>query len=314
MTLQQLKYCIIVAEKGSLSEAAKALSITQPSLTSAIRELESEFHLTIFNRSNRGIVLSSEGMEFLSYARQVVEQAQLMEEKYRYRGIIKQRFQISAQHYFFVVEAFTNLVKECGLEDYDFTLRETKTSEIIDDVKNLRSEIGVLYLTDFNQKVLNRYLKENKLEFHELFQAKPHIFIGANHPLAQKQKISLDELANYPYLCFEQGEYNSFYFSEEMLSMIPKKKSIKVSDRATIFSLMLSLNGYTVATGILGDDLKSGAILAKPIDSNETVRVGFITHKKAVLSEIATLYLKKLSELPIFCQMEEKEIIIMQKQ
>ena len=313
MTLQQLRYCIMVAEKGSISEAAKTLFVTQPSLTSAIQELESEFHITIFNRTNRGIVLSSEGAEFMSYARQVVEQAELMEEKYRYRGTTKQRFQISAQHYSFVADAFTNLIKECELEDYDLTLRETKTSEIIDDVKNLRSEIGVLYLTDFNQKVLNRYLKENKLEFHELFQAKPHIFIGENHPLAKRERIRLEELSEYPYLCFEQGEYNSFYFSEEMLSTIPKKKSIKVSDRATIFSLMLSLNGYTVSTGIIGDDLKAGTILAKPIDSSETVRVGFITHKKAVLSEIANLYLKKLSELPIFCQMEEKEIIIMQK-
>lgn len=313
MTLQQLRYCITVAEKGSISEAAKVLFVTQPSLTNAIQELETEFHITIFNRTNRGIVLSSEGAEFMSYARQVVEQAELMEEKYRYRGITKQRFQISSQHYSFVVDAFTELIKECEMEDYDFTLRETKTSEIIDDVKNLRSEIGILYLTDFNQKVLNRYLKENKLEFHELFQAKPHIFIGESHPLAGKDKIQLEELEEYPYLSYEQGEYNSFYFAEEMLSTIPKKKSIKVSDRATIFSLMLHLDGYTVSTGIIGDDLKAGTILAKPIDSNEIVRVGFITHKKAVLSSIANLYLKKLYELPIFCQMAEKEIIIIQE-
>ena len=311
MTLQQLRYCIMVAEKGSISEAAKTLFVTQPSLTSAIQELEGEFHITIFNRTNRGIVLSSEGAEFMSYARQVVEQAELMEEKYRYRGVSKQRFQISSQHYSFVVDAFTSLIKEYEMEDYDFTLRETKTSEIIDDVKNLRSEIGILYLTDFNQKVLNRYLKENKLEFHELFQAKPHIFIGEQHPLAKKEKIQLEELFEYPYLSYEQGEYNSFYFAEEMLSTAPKKKSIKVSDRATIFSLMLSLNGYTVSTGIIGDNLQAGTILAKPIDSNETIRVGYITNKKAVLSEIANNYLKKLLELPIFCQMAEKEIIIL---
>ena len=311
MTLQQLRYCIMVAEKGSISEAAKTLFVTQPSLTSAIQELEGEFHITIFNRTNRGIVLSSEGAEFMSYARQVVEQAELMEEKYRYRGVSKQRFQISSQHYSFVVDAFTSLIKEYEMEDYDFTLRETKTSEIIDDVKNLRSEIGILYLTDFNQKVLNRYLKENKLEFHELFQAKPHIFIGEQHPLAKKEKIQLEELFEYPYLSYEQGEYNSFYFAEEMLSTVPKKKSIKVSDRATIFSLMLSLNGYTVSTGIIGDNLQAGTILAKPIDSNETIRVGYITNKKAVLSEIANNYLKKLLELPIFCQMAEKEIIIL---
>lgn len=311
MTLQQLRYCIMVVEKGSISEAAKTLFVTQPSLTSAIQELENEFHITIFNRTNRGIVLSSEGAEFMSYARQVVEQAELMEEKYRYRGSSKQRFQISSQHYSFVVDAFKDLIKECEMEDYDFALRETKTSEIIDDVKNLRSEIGILYLTDFNQKVLNRYLKENKLEFHELFQAKPHIFIGEQHPLAHKEKIQLEELTDYPYLSYEQGEYNSFYFAEEMLSTIPKRKSIKVSDRATIFSLMLSLNGYTVSTGIIGDNLKAGTILAKPIDSNETIRVGYITNKKAVVSEVGKLYLKKLSELPIFCQMAEKEIIIL---
>lgn len=309
VTLQQLRYCIVVAEKGSISEAAKTLFVTQPSVTSAIHELEIEFKITIFNRTNRGMILSQEGVEFLSYARQVVEQAKLMEEAYLKKEEKKKRFQISAQHYSFVAEAFANLIQECGLEDYELTLRETKTSNIIDDVKQLRSEIGVLYLTEYNEKVLNRYLKENQLKFQELFLAKPHIFVGENHPLAKKEKIQLQELEEYPYLSYEQGEDNSFYFAEEMLSNVPKKKSIRVSDRATIFSLMIRLNGYTVSTGILGDDMKASNIIAKPVDSKQVVRVGIITHKKAVLSEIAKKYLEKLYELPMLHEMEQQGMI-----
>ena len=299
VTLQQLRYCIVVAEKGSISEAAKALFVTQPSVTSAIQELETEFQITIFNRTNRGMLLSQDGIEFLSYARQVIEQAELMQETYSKREAKRKRFQISAQHYAFVVEAFANLVKHYSMEEYEFVLRETRTSDIIEDVKNLHSEIGVLYLTNYNGKVLSRYFKEDQLEFRELFQAKPHIFLGEEHPLAKRESIQLEELEEYPYLSYEQGSYNSFYFAEEMLSDGSKKRSIKVSDRATIFSLMHQLNGYTVSTGIMGEDGTTDKIIAKPIASKEIIRVGVITHKKTKLSEIANHYLEELQKLPI---------------
>ena len=232
MTLQQLKYAIEIAKCGSINIAAKKLFITQPSLSNAIRELETELNISIFQRTNRGISVSVDGAEFLGYARQVVEQTELLEKRYFNTKPSAQHFSVSTQHYAFSVNAFVNLIKEYGNNEYEFSLRETKTYEIIDDVKNLRSEIGVLYLNEFNSKILNKLFKENNLKFTKLFVAKPHVFISINNPLSKQKVVTIEDLRDYPYLCFEQGEYNSFHFSEEILSTLSHKKNIKVSDRA----------------------------------------------------------------------------------
>lgn len=225
LTLQQLKYVIEVANRGSINEAAKRLFISQPSLSNAIKDLEEEMQLEIFERSNKGISLSKEGVEFLSYARQVVEQAELLESRYLNAKPSPQHFSVSTQHYAFAVNAFVSLVREYGQEEYELTLRETKTYEIIEDVKSLRSEIGILYLNEFNGKVINKLLKTANLQFISLFTAKPHIFISINNPLANQSIVTIDQLQNYPYLSFDQGEYNSFHFSEEILSTMTHKKA-----------------------------------------------------------------------------------------
>lgn len=236
MTLQQLKYIVTVAETGNITEAAKRLFISQPSLTNAIRELESEMQVTIFNRTNRGVVVSNEGDVFLSYARQILEQVGLLEEKYLNVQEQRPRFSVSCQHYSFAVNAFVDVIHEFDANQYDFTLRETQTYEIIEDVSKLKSEIGILYVSSKNEEIIMKMLKQSELKFEELFMAKPHVFISSKHPLAEKECITLDELENYPYLSFEQGEYNSFYFSEEILSTLDRKKNIKVRDRATLFN------------------------------------------------------------------------------
>lgn len=294
MTLQQLKYIIMVAEKGTISEAAKALFISQPSLTNAVKDLETEINQTLFIRTNRGIELTSEGSEFLGYARQVIEQAILLEERYLGEKPSRQRFSVSTQHYAFSVNAFVDLIKEYGQEEYDFTLRETRTYEIIDDVKNLRSEMGVLYLNEFNEKVIQKLIKESNLVFRELFCAKPHVFISSAHVLAKKEAITQEDLEEYPYLSFEQGEYNSFYFSEEILSTLERKKNIKVSDRATLFNLLIGLNGYTICTGVLSEELNGNDIVARPLLVDETIRVGTIMHKDMVPSKLGKQYLEFL--------------------
>ncbi|NLZ81183.1 MAG: LysR family transcriptional regulator [Clostridiales bacterium] len=294
MTLQQLKYAIMVSEKGSISEAAKALFISQPSLTNAIKELENEIHISIFNRTNKGVLVSREGEEFLGYARQVVEQAGLLEEKYLNEKPSKQHFSVSTQHYSFAVNAFVDLIIEYGNEEYEFTLRETKTYEIIEDVKKLRSEIGILYINGFNEKVIKKLIKESDLQFEELFTAKPHIFISSSNPLAQKKGVTLIDLMDYPYLSFEQGDYNSFYFSEEILSTLGRKKNIKVSDRATLFNLLIGLNGYTISTGIISEELNGKDILALPLEVDEIIRVGTITHKDIIPSRLGEAYFKAL--------------------
>lgn len=296
MTLQQLKYVVTVAETGTITEAAGKLYISQPSLTNAIHELEREMQIVIFNRTNKGISLSKEGDIFLGYARQVLEQAEILEDKYKGEGSGKKQFCVSTQHYSFAVNAFVDLIKKYGQEEYDFSLRETQTYEIIEDVAKMRSEIGILFLNDFNEKVITKILKSNELEFHDLFVAKPHVFISRRHPLADHQIITNEELESYPYLSFEQGEHNSFYFSEEIFSASERKKNIRVRDRATLFNLLIGLNGYTVCSGVIDKKLNGKDIIAVPLADESDMRIGYITHRKGMLSRLGTTYLDALQK------------------
>ena len=286
----------MVAETGTITEAAGKLYISQTSLTNAIHELEKEMNLVIFNRTNRGISLSKEGEEFLGYARQVLEQASILEDKYKGKGGGKKQFCVSTQHYSFAVNAFVDLIKEYGQDEYDFSIRETQTYEIIEDVAHMRSEIGILFLNDFNEVVLQKILKSNDLKFHKLFVAKPHVFISRRHPLADHKVITNEELEAYPYLSFEQGEHNSFYFSEEIFSASERKKNIRVRDRATLFNLLIGLNGYTVCSGVIDKKLNGKDIIAVPLADESDMRIGYITHNKAVLSRIGTTYLEALEK------------------
>lgn len=294
MTLQQLKYAVTVAEKGTISAAAKELFISQPSLTNAIKELENEMQITIFHRTNKGIAISNKGDEFLGYARQVLEQASLLEEKFLNVKNQSPIFSVSAQHYSFAVNAFVEVIREFGGDQYDFTLRETQTNEIIEDVSRLKSEIGILYTSSKNEEVIGKLIRQKGLVFEELFQAKPHVFISSKHPLAKQRVIQLEELDEYPYLSFEQGEYNSFYFSEEILSTLDRKKNIKVRDRATLFNLAIGLNGYTVSTGVISKELNGEHIIARPLQVDEIIRVGTITQKDMPRSRYGKAYMEAL--------------------
>lgn len=296
MTLQQLKYVVAVSKHKSISKAAKQLFVSQPSLTNAIKELEKEMNITIFIRTNKGIILSKEGEIFLGYARQVLEQAYLLEEKYLHQPRRKQQFCISTQHYSFAVKAFVDLIKEYGHDEYDFSLRETQTFEIIEDVATMKSEIGILYLNDFNRVVLQKILKKHNLSFNSLLKVKPHIFISSKNPLAKKDKVTLEELANYPYLSFEQGDHNAFYFSEEIFSSINRSKNIRVRDRATLFNLLIGLNGYTVCSGIIDEELNGFDIVAIALDKEGEMEIGYITHQNFYLSNLANLYIEILKK------------------
>lgn len=294
MTLQQLKYIVAVADTGNITKAAKRLFISQPSLTNAIRELEREMQITIFNRTNKGVAVSNEGDVFLSYARQVLEQATLLEEKFLNVREQSPRFSVSCQHYSFAVNAFVDVIREFGGSKYDFTLRETQTYEIIEDVNRLKSEIGILYVSSKNEEIILKLVKQNELKFEELFVAKPHIFICSSHPLAGRKAIALEDLEDYPYLSFEQGEYNSFYFSEEILSTLDRNKNIKVRDRATLFNLVIGLNGYTVSSGVISKELNGVNIIAKPLLVEEYMKIGTITQKNMPLSRYGNAYMKAL--------------------
>ena len=297
MTLKQLQYAVTVAETGNMTEAAGKLFIAQPSLTSAIHELEKEYGITLFFRSNKGIELTPEGDEFLGYARQVLEQANLINERYTGKSAGKLRFCVSSQHYSFAVEAFVRLLREHGGDKYEFHMRETQTYDIIDDVAHLRSEIGILYLNSFNETIIRKTLKDNELTFTTLFKAKPHVFIGKDNPLAKKRVISLDDLKPYPRLSYEQGSHNSFYFSEEILSTMDCDKELVVCDRATLFNMLIGLNGYTICSGVISEELNGPNIIAKPLKIDDYMEIGYILPGSLHPSQMTLNYIGILKSL-----------------
>ncbi|HEN9161251.1 TPA: LysR family transcriptional regulator [Streptococcus agalactiae] len=296
MRIQQLQYVIKIVETGSMNEAAKQLYITQPSLSNAVRNLETEMGIQIFIRNPKGITLTKDGMEFLSYARQILEQTALLEERYKGDNTSRELFSVSSQHYAFVVNAFVALFNGTDMTQYELFLRETRTWEIIDDVKNFRSEIGVLFLNSYNRDVLTKLFDDNSLIATTLFTTTPHIFVSKSNPLANRKKLSMKDLEDYPYLSYDQGLHNSFYFSEEMMSQIPHPKSIVVSDRATLFNLMIGLDGYTVATGILNSKLNGDEIVAIPLDVDDVIDIVYIQHDKANLSKMGQKFIDYLLE------------------
>ena len=296
MTLQQLKYVTTIANIGSISEAAKRLFVSQPSLTKAIKELEKEMGITIFDRTNKGITVSKEGERFLGYARQVLQQAALLEEQYKSQSGGKKQFSVSTQHYSFAVNAFVELLKGAEIDQYDVSLRETQTYEIIDDVAHMKSEIGLLYYNDFNRPVLEKLIHTNELTFTELFTAHPHIFIGKTHPLAHKEAVSMDELEEYPYISFEQGDHNSFYFSEEIFSTVVRPKHIRVRDRASLFSLLLGLDGYTVSSGVIDKEVNGENIISVPLAEEGLMHIGYITNNKMQRSRLGQEYIHALEQ------------------
>ncbi len=296
MTLLQLKYIITAAEIGSITEAAKALFISQPSLSGAIKEVEKEAGISIFTRCRAGIALTKEGMEFLGYARQVVQQMELLESKYINNQPAKQRFCISTQHYTFTANAFVELVQRFGQERFEFILNETCTHQIIEDVRNRFSDIGILYMSNYNESVLEKVLEENALSFHEIFSATPHVFLRKDHPIAGCKSLKLDDLKPYPKLSFVQGNYESAYFAEELFSNEPAEKSIKVSDRAAIVNFMIGLDGYTISSGIFPKYLQGDEIVSIPLEETEIMRIGYIINKDKELSKLGQIYVEALKK------------------
>lgn len=296
MTLTQMKYVIAIADTGSMNEAAKALFISQPSLSLAIKELEKEIGAELFRRSSRGVVLTTEGVEFLGYARQVMEQYQLIESRYINKTNVKKKFGVSMQHYTFSVKAFVEMVKQFGMDEYEFAARETKTYEVIEDVRDFKSEIGILYINDFNRKILMKLFRESDLEFVPMFRCGVYVYMWKGHPLAKREEIAIEELQEYPCLSFEQGNYNSFYFAEEVLSTYGYKRLIKVNDRATILNLMVGLNGFTLCSGIICESLNGTDYCAVKLKSDEVMTIGYLKRKGIAISPVGQKYLEEIAK------------------
>lgn len=293
MTLQQLRYAIAVADQGSMNEAAKTLFISQPSLSGAIKELEKELGFELFLRTSRGIVVTPEGEEFLGYARQVAEQYRLLRNRYLDKKP-REKFSVSMQHYSFAVKAFVEMVKRTGMEQYEFALYETRTYEVIENVRNFKSELGILYMNDFNEKVLEKILREHQLRFTELFSCDTFVYLRSGHPLAGRERICMKELEPYPCLAFDQGRHHSFYLAEEMKSTYDYKRMIKANDRATMLNLMTGLDAYTLCSGIICEELNGDDSMAIPLEESEKMRIGYISRTGAAISPLGEVYIEEL--------------------
>ncbi|MCI7812688.1 MAG: LysR family transcriptional regulator [Lachnospiraceae bacterium] len=299
MTLMQLYYIITISKTGSLNKAAEQLYISQPSLTNAVKELEKELGIIIFNRGGKGVTLTNDGAEFLLYAKEIYGQYESVMEKYGKGGSYKKKFAVSTQHYSFAVKAFVDMVKEFDMSKYEFAIRETRTWEIIHDVSTLKSEIGVLYLSDFNRKSMMKLFGSANLEFHHLIDCKAYVYLWKNHPLANEPSISFAQLDGYPCLSFEQGENGSFYFAEEILSTNEYSQTIKANDRATMLNLMVGLNGYTLCSGIICEELNGSDYKAVPFrdddqNQNSTMEIGYVVRKNTILSKMGELYIASI--------------------
>lgn len=294
MTLQQLKYILVVAEEGSITEAAKKLFLSQPSLSNAIKEVEKEAGISIFSRSRTGATLTKEGMEFLGYARQVIQQMELLEDRYITELPPKIKFGVSAHHYTFTENAFVELVKRFGQERYEFYYSETGTHQILENVKNRVCEIGIIYLSEENEMVIRKILEEFQLVYTELFAARPHVFLQKDHPLAKQEKVSLKELEPYPRLNFVQDAYESVYYAEELFSSLPSEKEIRLNDRGAIVNFMLGLDAYTISSGIFPKYLNGDNIVSIPLAENGSIRIGYIVNEKQELSELGKIYLEEI--------------------
>ncbi len=298
MTLQQLHYVIVIAETGSMNKAAEKLYITQPSLTAMVKELESELGIIIFHRSGRGVSLTGDGQEFITYARQLYHQYEELAEKYGPAGTLKKKFGVSTQHYSFAVKAFVETVKNFDTAKYEFAIRETKTKEVIEDVRSLRSEIGIIYLSDFNRNFINKILKAGELEFHRLIDCRVFVYLWKNHPLAIKTGLTAAELNDYPCLSFEQGADSSLYLAEEIFVGNEFPQTIKANDRATMLNLMVGLNGFTLCSGIICEELNGDEYRAVPFlnteENNQSMEIGYITRKNQLISKIGNMYIDNI--------------------
>jgi DNA-binding transcriptional LysR family regulator len=301
LTIQQLRYAVGIANTGSFNKAAEALFISQPSLTMAVQDLEKQIGITIFNRSNRGVTLTPEGEEFIARANELLNHFKSVVARYDEESQKKKRFAVSTQHYSFAVKSFTNMVKKFNIDDYDFALRETKTKEVIDDVTSLRSEIGIIYLSDFNRKYLTYLLKEHDLVFQKLVVCNAYAYMWKNNPLASKPYVTLEDLSQYPCLSFEQGESGNYYFAEEILSTNEYHRTIKANDRATMLNFMVDLNCYTLCSGIISEEINGSDYVAVPFkdekgESDRQMEIGYITKKNFMLSTICRIYIREMED------------------
>ncbi|MCR5416920.1 MAG: LysR family transcriptional regulator [Pseudobutyrivibrio sp.] len=295
MNISQIRYILQVANSSSIREAATKLYISQPALSSSIRELEEELGILIFERTNKGIVLTEEGREFVTYAKKVNSQYEIMEDRYFSKDAHKDRFSVSTQHYNFSIRAFTNVIKKNDPEKFVFSIHETKTREVLEDVRNLKSEVGIISYSGANEDVIKKLIKEYNLEFTPLMIRETYIYVWKNHELANRKEISIEELADYPCITFDQSDDSNFYLTEEAMADYDFPKLIKSDDRATTMEIIAELGGYSIGSGMLsGDNAILKGLVSIKLKEEDPLTIGYILRKGGYLSSYGNDYVEEL--------------------
>ncbi len=297
MNMNQIKYVLAVAASSSMREAATTLYISQPALSSSIRELEEELGILIFKRTNKGISLTEAGREFLTYAKRAAGQFEILEDRYLNRGRDKERFSVSTQHYNFAIRSFTEVLRRLGPEKYLFSIHETRTSEVLENVRDMQSEVGILSYSDSSAGVIKKLLKEYQLEFVPLMIRETYVYVWKDHRFAGRDMISLEELREYPCISFDQSRDSRFYLTEEAMADYEFERMIKSDDRATTMEMIAELGGYSIGSGMLsGDDVTLKGLVAIKLKEEDPLTIGYITRRGGVLSKYGRAYLEELNQ------------------
>ena len=295
MNINQLEYVLEIAGSSSMREASTKLYITQPALSASIRELEEELGILIFERTNKGISLTDEGREFLTYAKKTVGQYKILEDRYLSGDTGKERFSVSAQHYNFAIKAFTEVIKEMDPKSYMFSIHETKTKEVLEDVGSLKSEVGIVSFSSSNEAVIRKLLKDYLLDFDTLMKRETYVYVWKSHPLADREEVSIEEMQDYPCVSFDQSGDSNYYLTEEAMADYSFEKMIKTDDRATTMEIIARLNGYSIGSGMLSE---AGAVLegmrSIKLKEEDPLTIGYITRKGSELSPYGKKYVEVL--------------------
>ncbi len=297
MNISQIKYVLEVASSSSIREAATKLFISQPALSSSIRELEEELGILLFERTNKGISLTDEGREFVTYAKKATSQFKILEDRYLSKDSDKERFSVSTQHYNFAIKAFTDVIKKNYPDKFSFSIHETKTMDVLEDVRNLKSEVGIISFSEANEKVIKKLIKEYGLEFTPLMIRETYAYVWKNHKFAARKEISLEELSEYPCVSFDQSDNSNFYLTEEAMADYDFKKVIKSDDRATTMEIIASLHGYSIGSGMLaGDDAILKGMVSIKLKEEDPLTIGYIIRKASIMSSYGEAYINELQK------------------
>ena len=294
MNIQQLRYVVAIANSGTFREAAEKMYVSQPSLSISVRDLEKELGFKIFRRTSSGTFLTRRGMEFYEKAQELVKGFDVFQNQYANPEEEKDEFSIASQHYDFLPPTITAFSQQ--YPDYkNFRIFESTTVQILDEVAQGHSEIGIIYLNNQNQKGVMQRIEKLGLEVIELIPFQTHIYLREGHPLAKKKELVMDDLVDLPTVRFTQEKDEYLYYSENFVDTSASSQMCNVTDRATLNGILERTDAYATGSGFLDSDSVNG-ITVIPLNDNLNNRMVYVKREEVDLSQAGTLFVEVMQE------------------